>query len=78
MPELQQLLDAGGWVVCVGVLIGLLNAFRTGALVSGPTHKREIERGDRAEKAAEAAARANVRLLGRISELERTHRAADR
>lgn len=40
LPDLKPLADAGGWVVCVAVVIGVLTLLVMGKLVAGPTHDR--------------------------------------
>ena len=63
MLPLEGIAAAGGWVVCVAVLVGLIQAFVRGALVSGHVFRREVKRGDRLEAA-------NERLTRRIAVLE--------
>ena len=46
LPDLAILSDAGGWVLSVAVMLGILGLVITGRLVPGPTHDREVRRGD--------------------------------
>lgn len=42
LPDLKPLADAGGWVVAVAVVIGVLTLIVMGKLVPGPTHDRYV------------------------------------
>lgn len=53
MPQIdpalfKAVLDAGGWVACSVVLVGVLAAIVKGFLVPGSLYKREVERADTA------------------------------
>ena len=47
LPDLAQLNEAGGWVVAVAVVVGVIALVVTGRLVPGPSHDREVVRGDK-------------------------------
>lgn len=46
LPDLQIISEAGGYVVALGTLLGVLWLVVTGRLVPGSIHERETRRAD--------------------------------